>query len=390
MANVFGRVFRKLLYRDSNGKKHPKKLTKKGSDGSLDMCDFRNQQTVIVNEFDPEVFKHLVEYIHTGTVMLQARTVVGLMNASDHYGLDNLKAACIRFVERCITVDMVCSLLASAERYVQYKSTKIIVQRMFEFVDQNAEAILSLGAFYSLPQHVARIILGREELRATELAKFEAALKWCDAHLDENSVLDLKQVFEPFADVIDYCQIPARDLMQVVKPLKVVDDAIILTALAFQADPTSVDQSAISRQRRVKLGNNRLCSPLMRRVQSSGSPLLDRAAAAVGVDTGRGSSVPPGRDGSSSGSSPTAPAKNHLHGVTLLEAGSRSGSLESHISTCSSPMLASSGSVSSLSAIELEPEVGGAGVTPNVQVGPDLVYRSRSVDVGLRCVSIDV
>lgn len=384
-------VFRKQLYRESDGKKHFKKLLKKKSEGNMDVYDLN---TVVVSEFDTEVFKQLVEYIHTGTVMLQARTILGLMNAADHYGLEDLKAVCTRFVERCITVDMVCSLLTTAERYIQYKSTKMVVQRMFEFVDQNASAILSLGAFYALPQHVVRIILSREDLRATELEKFEAALKWCDAHVDETNVTDLKQVFEPFVDVIDYCQIPAKELMQLVKPLRVVDDAVILTALAYQADPSSVDQSSIYRQRRMRL-NQKLSSPFMRRAQSSGTPLQDRALGLVvaELNLGRGSSVPP-RDSNSS--SPTGLTKSQ-QSVNLIEAVSRSGSLDSHVSTCSSPILASSGSVSSLSAIELEPPPPG---TPPISMrmpkkppgAAELGCRSRSVDVGLNghCMSIDV
>lgn len=397
---LFGRVFKKQLYRDSESKKHSKKLLKKKSEGCLDGYDMRSQQTVIINDFDPEAFKQLVEYIHTGTVMLQARTILGLMNASDHYGLENLKTACARFVERCITVDMVCSLLTSAERYIQYKSTKMVVQRMFEFVDQNASAILSLGAFYALPQHVVRIILSREDLRATELEKFEASLKWCDAHLDESNVNDPKTVFEPFADVIDYCQIPAKELMQLVKPLKVVDDQVILTALAYQADPSSVDRSVLYRQqRRMKL-NTKLCSPVgMRRAQSSGTPLQDRVLGMVIASemnpSSRGSSVPPRGGNGSNSSSPTAPPRNH-QSIRLLEAESRSGSLESRISSCSSPMLGSSGSVSSLSAVELESLEGAAIAMRRVEhhdASAEPSYFSRSVDTGLNsghCMSIDV
>jgi hypothetical protein len=48
------------------------------------------------------------------------------MNAADYYGLDELRKACIGFVTACINVDTVCALLASAERYIQYKCKKIV------------------------------------------------------------------------------------------------------------------------------------------------------------------------------------------------------------------------------------------------------------------------
>ncbi|RWS02401.1 serine-enriched protein-like protein, partial [Dinothrombium tinctorium] len=50
------------------------------------------------------------------------------MNAADYYGLEELRKACMGFVSCCITVDTVCALLASAERYIQYKCTKSLVQ----------------------------------------------------------------------------------------------------------------------------------------------------------------------------------------------------------------------------------------------------------------------
>lgn len=55
------------------------------------------------------------------------------MNAADYYGLDELRRACAGFVQCCITVDTVCALLASAERYIQYKCTKSLVQKVFAY-----------------------------------------------------------------------------------------------------------------------------------------------------------------------------------------------------------------------------------------------------------------
>lgn len=55
------------------------------------------------------------------------------MNAADYYGLDELRRACAGFVQCCINVDTVCALLASAERYIQYKCTKNLVQKVSNF-----------------------------------------------------------------------------------------------------------------------------------------------------------------------------------------------------------------------------------------------------------------
>lgn len=54
------------------------------------------------------------------------------MNAADYYGLDELKQACSGFIQCCVTVDTVCALLATAERYIQYKCTKYLVHKVYE------------------------------------------------------------------------------------------------------------------------------------------------------------------------------------------------------------------------------------------------------------------
>ncbi|RWS04550.1 hypothetical protein B4U79_14574, partial [Dinothrombium tinctorium] len=113
-----------------------KLFLKRSSEPLLNGLPFNQQQpsvqthqTMIIEEFEPDVFRQLIEYIHTGCVTLQARTLLGLMNAADYYGLEELRKACMGFVSCCITVDTVCALLASAERYIQYKCTKSLVQR---------------------------------------------------------------------------------------------------------------------------------------------------------------------------------------------------------------------------------------------------------------------
>lgn len=160
---------------------------------------------------------------------------LGLLNAADYYGLEELRRSCIGFVTCCITVDTVNSILASAERYIQYKCTKSLVQRVLEFVDKHGNEVLSLGSFALLPEHVVRLILSREELKADELTKFQAAMHWsqrsCDALC---GTIDLRDVMANFLECIEFYKIPASVLMREVHPLGVVPDHIIMNALAFQ------------------------------------------------------------------------------------------------------------------------------------------------------------
>ncbi|KPI99293.1 Serine-enriched protein [Papilio xuthus] len=196
----------------------------------------QQHQTLIIEEFEPDVFRQLIEYIHTGCVTLQPRTLLGVMNAADYYGLDELRRACAGFVQCCITVDTVCALLASAERYIQYKCTKSLVQKVLEFVDEHGNEVLNLGSFTLLPQHVVRLILARDELRADEFTKFQAALMWSKKYCDTNQNMSLKDVIGNFLEYIQFHKIPANVLMREVHPLGLVPYSIIMNALAYQGN----------------------------------------------------------------------------------------------------------------------------------------------------------
>ena len=47
---------------------------------------------------------------------------------------------------------------------------------MLEFVDEHGNEVLNLGSFTLLPQHVVRLILARDELRADEFTKFQVSV----------------------------------------------------------------------------------------------------------------------------------------------------------------------------------------------------------------------
>ncbi|XP_017868061.1 serine-enriched protein isoform X2 [Drosophila mojavensis] len=254
------RVFAKMLYaapspqrkRETTTKENKLRLfLKRSSEPLLNLQNAAQQpsgqqhQTLIIEEFEPDVFRQLIEYIHTGCVTLQPRTLLGVMNAADYYGLEELRRACAGFVQCCINVDTVCALLASAERYIQYKCTKTLVQKVLEFVDEHGNEVLNLGSFTLLPQHVVRLILAREELRADEFTKFQAALMWSKKYFDNNPNIDIKEILGTFLEYIQFHKIPANVLMREIHPLNLVPYAIIMNALAYQTQKASTPENCL-------------------------------------------------------------------------------------------------------------------------------------------------
>ncbi|XP_071527369.1 serine-enriched protein isoform X2 [Panulirus ornatus] len=314
------RVFHKLLYNSYSPqkKKEPMSREKKiklflkrsseplmnlqGQQQSRQGPQGNAHQTLIVEEFEPDVFRQLIEYIHTGCVTLQPRTLLGLMNAADYYGLDELRKGCSGFVQCCINVDTVCALLASAERYIQYKCTKSMVQKVLEFVDEHGNEVLNLGSFTLLPQHVVRLIMAREELRADEFTKFQAGLMWSKKHCDNQPNCDLKEVIGNFLEYIQFYKIPANILMKEIHPLGLVPYHIIMNALAYQADPSSIDPAKLS-PNRTRRSHDRAMS-----VQSSLDPLGSNttlsSSASSEMESGRHSSEGATGGGGGGGCSP--------------------------------------------------------------------------------------
>ncbi|XP_018907751.1 serine-enriched protein isoform X4 [Bemisia tabaci] len=251
------RVFYKILYqapspqRKKDSTEKLRLFLKRRSEPLLNSQSSTSQpqphqhQTQIIEEFEPDVFRQLIEYIHTGCVTLQPRTLLGVMNAADYYGLDELRRACFGFVQCCINVDTVCALLASAERYIQYKCTKSLVQKVLEFVDEHGNDVLNLGSFTLLPQHVVRLILAREELRADEFTKFQAVLMWSKKYCDNNSNSNLKDTVGSFLEFIQFHKVPANVLMREIYPLTLVPYDIIMNALAYQTQEAWTPESSL-------------------------------------------------------------------------------------------------------------------------------------------------
>ncbi|KAI6647033.1 Serine-enriched protein-like [Oopsacas minuta] len=244
------RVMKGILLDAANGydslksKKNKKKGKKGKNRRSVDLV-----LSIPMRDFDADTFRELIQYLHTGKCLFQPSTVIGLMNACDYFGIDELKRACLGYINRCVEVDTVLTLLGTAEQYISHKYTKIALKPILEFIDTNAEEILSLDGFASLSEHVAILVFGREQLQVSSYSKFQAALSWCQYHKTADQ--SLSDTFSPFVDYVALHEIPAMQLMTIVKPSGAVKQELILNALAFQADPESVDISRLSSRQRL-------------------------------------------------------------------------------------------------------------------------------------------
>jgi len=166
------------------------------------------------------------------------------MNGADYFGLEELRQICTQYSQRCVNVDTACSILCSAERYIHYKATKIFVQKVLDFVAEHGSEILESHDFLTLPRHVLELIIGRDDLHASEVSKYRACERWSQHYCDENPVAMFRAVMAQFMKSIQLCEIPTQILMREIRPLDIVPDHVLLHALAYQADPESVENAS--------------------------------------------------------------------------------------------------------------------------------------------------
>ena len=76
---------------------------------------------------------------------------------------------------------------------------------------------------------------------------------WSKKYCDSNGQ-NLSEVLKGFLDYIHFHMIPANVLMKEINPLGIVPHCIIMNALAYQADPSSVEPMKPSAVKEVRLG----------------------------------------------------------------------------------------------------------------------------------------
>ncbi|XP_071099409.1 serine-enriched protein-like [Haliotis cracherodii] len=106
-----------------------KKRAKGESVPSTQACHAGDNHIFIpVPDYDHEVFRRVVSFIHLGHVAVTTDTVIGLICASTEYQLEDLRKACWEFVARCITAETLPELLKSGSPYRKRPQVKLFLQ----------------------------------------------------------------------------------------------------------------------------------------------------------------------------------------------------------------------------------------------------------------------
>ncbi|KMZ69660.1 BTB/POZ domain containing protein, expressed [Zostera marina] len=112
--------------------------------------DDSDENEILVDDFEPEVFKAMLVFIYSDhfTFTGKEENLFGskLLALADKYGLDRLRMLCESFICKDITIDSVCYILSLADQYHAFNLKAVC----FKFVDQNLLAVLQSTGFQYL------------------------------------------------------------------------------------------------------------------------------------------------------------------------------------------------------------------------------------------------
>jgi hypothetical protein len=148
-------------------------------------------------EFDPETFRILLDYLHTGSCPLTCSNIPGLICAAEHYDLPELLQACFHHAKQFLRIEIVCVMLCALENYYwRYTSASELVNMILSFVETRAYQLFQNPDFLTLSESMVQMIMNRS-LEVLEIKKFEAMLNWAKHKVKtKSSKVDAKVEFK--------------------------------------------------------------------------------------------------------------------------------------------------------------------------------------------------
>ncbi|XP_064604020.1 serine-enriched protein-like [Liolophura sinensis] len=198
-----------------------------------------NRLNVPIEDFEPEAFRPLIVYLHCGCLTVSGDTVVGVMNAADTYGFDQVREVCFTFAESLITKDCVLPLLVSTEKYSSFKMSKLLLLKIMGFVREHAQDVLQSPCFPLVPLQTALLVLSHNDLNATEDSKCKSALAWSRHYCQMNENRSVRVSMAAFLPYIDFAGVE-DDTLREMYSLDVVAEDVLDSARRHQVRPRVV------------------------------------------------------------------------------------------------------------------------------------------------------
>uniref|UniRef100_A0A1A9W2Z0 Rap-GAP domain-containing protein n=1 Tax=Glossina brevipalpis TaxID=37001 RepID=A0A1A9W2Z0_9MUSC len=201
------------------------------------------QTEFTIIEFDPDTFRVLLDYLHTGTCPLTCVSIPGLLCAAEHYDLPELLQACFHHCKQFMRIEVCCPMLITLENYYwRYTSASELVNMILSFVENKAHALFKCSEFLNISESMVQMIMCRE-LQCPEIRKFEAMLAWAKHkvakmknHPSKDTQFEFECIMDRLTRDLNLCRISPSELLSIVLPSKALKNERIMETLMMQVN----------------------------------------------------------------------------------------------------------------------------------------------------------
>ncbi|CAC5397574.1 unnamed protein product [Mytilus coruscus] len=92
--------------------------------------------TIVVKKYEPEDFRKIIQFIHSGSVDINSSCVAGLLCGASQFGLDDLEKACWDFVNHSVKSGTISKIISAAKRYNHHKTGQRLLEKIFSQTQQ--------------------------------------------------------------------------------------------------------------------------------------------------------------------------------------------------------------------------------------------------------------
>ncbi|KAL4222033.1 hypothetical protein ACF0H5_018076 [Mactra antiquata] len=111
-------------------------LREESSKPSKLFSQYGHRLTIPVKKYDTDVFRTLIQFIHSGSASLNDRNVVGLLCGADQFELRDLEQACWKYIDGRIEQGYGSRILHSTRFYNHHKKTVHIYNEIYSLMSE--------------------------------------------------------------------------------------------------------------------------------------------------------------------------------------------------------------------------------------------------------------
>ncbi|XP_063435657.1 serine-enriched protein-like [Mytilus trossulus] len=92
-----------------------------------------NNQNILIHNYDIDVFRQFINFVHTGSVVMDVTTVVGITCAAEDFDVPELSDACWGYLKRCSAITTNIPILQNeTDRYSNHQAAKEIKRMLLK------------------------------------------------------------------------------------------------------------------------------------------------------------------------------------------------------------------------------------------------------------------